>query len=383
MISNDKIIKETENLLAEEIGAFIPYGKLCGELKLEEVFTTTTVFLAAHHCACGFRGRMDTFSFMQAPWVHSRELCLQVLEGTFRPRYYKEKAIVERGKKRTIKPPVFTCKVVQKVLCDAILRPLLEPRMIFDNYAGVRGRGTSHMYERIERMLNRDGKQGDYIIRTDFTNFFASIDNAILERMLGSHLTDKRILRLFRLFCPEEKGLSLGNESSQISASFYPSVIDHHFKDMIGCRNYYRYADDILLLAEDSAAAEVYVKKIRMLAESLGLFIKDEKIQICSFGDDFVFCKERFLWNREKKYYYRIMNPMIAKNETRKLKAFRKKYLDGQMTKEQITLQFQGVLGTIAKHPNTYQTVKRLQRQYEAVCLPDTSRQSPERPVGE
>lgn len=308
------------------------------------------------HCASGFQRRKDTFAFMKSAWRNSYLLCQKVLNHTFRAQYYPQKEIVERGKKRLIKPPTFECKVVQKVLCDYIIRPILEPVMIQNTYAGIRGRGTSKMYENLLYQLNRYGKKGNVIVMTDFANYFASIPNARLEEELRKYIKDQRILDVFRLFCPEDIGLSLGNESSQLPASFYPSMIDHKMKDQLGCKCYQRYSDDILFLAEDETSAMEILKIIQINSGKLGLRIKEEKIQVIPYGKDFIFCKERYLWNGNM--YYRIMNPAIARNEVRKLHSFHFKY--HQQKKE----QYQSVIGCIRSHPNTYHTVQRLETHF-------------------
>ena len=67
--------------------------------------------------------------------------------GKFVPKYYAKRTIIERGKAREIVPPTFECKVVQKVFCEYVLRQLFEHKMIRSNYASIKGRGTTQLYE--------------------------------------------------------------------------------------------------------------------------------------------------------------------------------------------------------------------------------------------
>lgn len=358
----EKLNKE----IYKETGEVNLYSKYCGYLTLEDIFTTDIIYLAAHKCACGFKGKRDTQKFLSSPWINVKELCDSVLNGTFRPKYYKQRVIMERGKPRIIVPPSFGSKVVQKTLDEYLLRPLFEPRMITTNYASVRGRGTDKMYEDIQAGLTKFGKshgnhgKGGYIVTTDFSNYFGSINNNILEGVYRRYIKDERIIRLLRLFSPDEYGLSLGNETSQVPASYFPSPIDHYFKDREGLKFYWRYMDDTMCILDTYEAAEEYVKTFKELAGKLDLTLKDEKIHIIPFGEDFIFCKERFIFNKEKHYYYRLMNPSTARTEARKLRKFGEKINNGEMTHGEAMQQYKGVRGSIAGRPNTYKVLKRL-----------------------
>lgn len=342
------------------------YEKYCGSLRLEELFTTDTVYIAAKRCAAGFMQKNDTWYYQQEPWQNSRLLCQKVLTGRFKPRYYRQKVIIERGKPRTIRPPAYECKVVQKVLCDYLVRPLLEPRMIPTNYASIRGRGTKKLYEDVAKALNRAPERYEtpMIVMGDFSSYFANIDVGILmDDILGRYIRDQRVLELIRLFSPEELGLSLGNELSQIPASYFPTLFDHYCKDRMGWE-YFRYMDDSLAILPQNEV-EAYLEAFHQYAARLHITIKDEKTQVLRMGDPFVYCKERFLWDKRKRRYYHLMNPDIERNETRKLKAFAEKKAAKQITQQQIDLQYRGVVGAIKSHPNSYRTRERLAVQYK------------------
>lgn len=239
-----KIINESQEFAS--LPARI-YQSLCPYLTLEDLFTTDVVYICAKRCASGFMNKRDTQRFMESPWLNSRNLCKLVLTGKFKPRYYRERTIIERGKERRIKPPTFECKVVQKVLCDYLIRPLLEPKMIISNYAGVGGRGTDLMYQNILHGLNTALHKYPHgvIVIADYSNYFGSINTNLLKEIaFDKYIKDQRIVDLIMKFFPDEYGCSLGNELSQIPASFFPSPIDHYMKDRCGIKDYHRYMDD-------------------------------------------------------------------------------------------------------------------------------------------
>lgn len=351
-----------EILLAIKIhGAFHKY---IGRLTLEDIFTQDSVYIAAEKCASGFRHRNDTEAFESSASRKAEILCEKVLSGKFHPKYYKEREIVERGKKRIIKPPTFECKVVQKVLSDSLIRGLFEPRMVNTNYASIRGRGTQKLYESVLKALNKAYKEGGKsVVMTDFRNYFGSIDTKKLRSVYERYILDPRLVDLIMSFSPDETGLSLGNEVSQVPASFFPSVIDHIIKDKLGLP-FFRYMDDGLLIC-DTEKAEAMAELLRNLAKSIGLYIPEEKVKIVPVGEDFVYCKERFLIDKKRGEYYGLLNPSIARNEIRKLKAFGRKLQDGKMDVADMENQYKGVRGMVESYPHTWKAVRMMDEAYE------------------
>jgi|GEM_PF-2664154 len=346
------------------------YERLCGKLRLEDIFTTDSVYICATRCASGFYNKADTQAFMKRPWENAYMLCEQVLSGKFHPTYYRTHEINERGKKRTIKPPTFTCKVVQKVLCDYLIRPLLEPKMISTSYASLQWRGTTKMHEDICQALNRAIMRGtDFsIILFDYKNYFGSIDVEILMEQLSRYISDGRILGLFRSFCPDEIGLSLGNEVSQIPASWFPSEIDHFFKDCLRLP-IFRYMDDTLLVCENGKEEQM-IGLFQRQSEKLHLSCPDEKIHVYRSKENFRFCKELFVWDAEGGHYDHILNQQIPQHEMRKINHFEEvdevPANEEEVTKrnaqqEKTTQQIKGVMGSIASHPHSKQAMKKLE----------------------
>jgi len=252
----------SEALRAEELPYESIYRECAGKLTLEELFSFTAVYNSALRCAAGFRRRSDTQNFLKACSLNSYRLKEEVLAGKFRPKYYRQKRIMERGKVRTIVPPTFSAKVVQKLLCDYLVRPLLEPEMIRTSYASIVGRGTGRMYADVLRALNANVKNEDaVIVMTDFKGYFDSIDISLLRKMFAERVADPRVVDLIMSFSPNARGLSLGNEISQIPASFYPTAIDKALKAKLTTHQYFRYMDDILFIALNRKEAEEALEK--------------------------------------------------------------------------------------------------------------------------
>lgn len=374
--SINELISMIDMELYTSIRIRFPYQKYCGYLSMEDLYSTNNIYLAARRCAAGFMHKKDTKQFFKSPWINSNELRKDVLSGKFVPKYYPERSIIERGKARQIKPPVFTTKVIGKVMCDLLIRPILEPKMVTSNYASIKGRGTDKMYEDVLNALNKSfykQKKGICepmnVILGDYSGFFASIDtHYLIDELFAKIIHDKRILELFRKFSPDQFGLSLGNEISQVPASYLPSLFDHYVKDKCGYP-YYRYMDDSLAIIPEKDT-ESYINSYSEYAEKMHLKVNLKKIHVIKLGYPFTFCKERFLYDKKKKCYYRIKNPAIPKNEARKLRYFKQEVAAGRMSYEHALKQYRGVRGIIANHPHTYKTLAKLDGLFSEIRSP-------------
>ena len=156
MFHQERLIDKVNADLSAEFGIKKPYWqKYACLLSLEDIFTTATVYICSQRCAAGMADRKDTQRWQENPWLNSYRLCQAVLNGTFIARFYPKHNIIERGHIRLIEPPTFECKVVQKVICDYVLKPLLTTKMVSTNYASVKGRGTDQAYADVLDGLNK------------------------------------------------------------------------------------------------------------------------------------------------------------------------------------------------------------------------------------
>ena len=362
MYSDEVLIRNVTEELFLDTHVSEAYAKLCGYLPLEWLFTTEHVYAASWWCASGYWNRFDTMQYMKDPWDNSRLLAKSVCNGTFKPRYYKEQTITERGKKRNIRPPHFDCKVVQKVLCAWMLRPLLARQMICTSYAAVRGRGTALMRDNIVSDLNHmTEKYGDEgrIVLCDFEGYFASFDLDIYRDRLNSLILDPRVIDLIFKFYDGKTGLTLGDELSQIPASWFPSTIDHTIKDRCGVEVFHRYMDDSLVIVPNILDAYKYLDLMKELCRENRLVLKAGKIKIIQLTKSFEFCKEHYVYNRNTHKYHAVINPEIIKTEKRKLKFFGKNLAEvsDPVKKQELLMrynsQYRGWHGMIESHPGT------------------------------
>ncbi len=182
-----------------------------------------------------------------------------------------------------------------------ILYPFFHQKFIHDSYSCRFGKGTHKAMERFRYFADRvsdQNRQTCWILKCDIRKFFASIDHAILKRILAKHIDDTDVRGLLGnvidSFHAEGKigvGLPLGNLTSQLLVNIYMNEFDHFVKRELKAKHYIRYADDFVVLHEDKKYLETLIPRISLfLGESLKLSLHPDKLRIQTYssGVDFL-----------------------------------------------------------------------------------------------
>lgn len=86
----------------------------------------------------------------------------------------------------------------------------------------------------------------------DVQQFYPSIDHDILKTVVRRKIKDARLLELLdEIIDSVPSGVPIGNYLSQYFGNLFLSAIDHAAKEDLRIRHYFRYCDDIVVLAED------------------------------------------------------------------------------------------------------------------------------------
>lgn len=144
-------------------------------------------------------------------------------------------------------------------MCDEVLAPILDKKLIYDNSACRIGKGTHFAIGRVSKFLHdfykKNGANG-YFLKCDIRKFFDNIDHEVLRRKLATVIEDKQVLSLlYQIIDSFEvtsgKGLPLGNQTSQWFAIFYLDGFDRLIKEKLKIKYYSRYMDDYVLIHHD------------------------------------------------------------------------------------------------------------------------------------
>ena len=154
-------------------------------------------------------------------------------------------------------------RVVQHAICDEVLAPVLDRKLIYDSAACRIGKGTSFAIRRVSEFMNefykRHGTSG-YFLKCDVRKFFENIDHEILKAKLKRVFANEpEVLDLLCVIIDSYesepgKGLPLGNQTSQWFANYYLDEFDRLIKEKLRLKYYSRYMDDCVIIHDDKEA---------------------------------------------------------------------------------------------------------------------------------
>lgn len=195
-------------------------------------------------------------------------------EGTYRMGKYREFVITE-PKTRVIRSLPYVDRIVHQWYVYEFIKPYIVPRFIKDTYACIDGRGTHLAVDNLQKYMRKMRKKyGEYyIVKCDIKGFFYHIDKDVLYKMLARIIRDPKLLELTKVFIYEdnleEKGLPIGNYTSQYFANIYLNVLDHFVKEKLRIKYYVRYMDDFVSLVETEEEAKNLLKTIQSYVEEV------------------------------------------------------------------------------------------------------------------
>ena len=282
----------------------------------------------------------------------------EINERNYKPKPYSA-FISEKPVKREIFASEFRDRVVHHLIFNYI-NPIFDPLFINDSYSCRINKGTSYGIKRADYFIkscSQNYKKDAYIMKLDIEGYFMSIDKIVLFKIIKKQiisrqdkLTCELDLILFLLekviFCDptkgcviksgreawqglpkskslffsgKNKGLPIGNLTSQLFANIYLNEIDQFIKRELKFKYYGRYVDDMIFVDSDKERLILSIQKIKeYLAINLSLRLHPKKIylQHISKGVNFlgVFIKPyRILAGKrvKKNFYNNVYNELF------------------------------------------------------------------------
>ncbi|MRV72525.1 RNA-directed DNA polymerase (Reverse transcriptase) [Duganella sp. FT92W] len=214
---------------------------------------------------------------------------------TFGP--YKEFVVREKKFRQVVDAPMKD-RIVHWMLYDYML-PIWLPRFIADTFGNLPGRGTHAAVRRVAD-LARSPKNA-WALQIDISKYFYSVNHSLLKARILRHIGDQDIRALLvslvdsyrtdsqhdHLFAADSayrrtynKGMPIGNLSSQLFANIFLNEFDHWVKQELRVKAYVRYVDDMVILAGTRAELlDISAAVVARLAED-GLAINPRKIRL-------------------------------------------------------------------------------------------------------
>ena len=293
----------------------------------------------------------------------------------------------------------FRDRIVHHLIYNYI-SPLFERLFIHDNYSCRVGKGTSYGIKRLDyfiRSCSRNYRQDCYILKLDIEGYFMSIERSILyekiEKVLRrfaevANFDIELVLDLIRkvifhddrkhciikgakedwkglpksksLFYSEEnRGLPIGNLTSQLFGNVYLNDFDHFIKYHLGIKYYSRYVDDFVIVHPDKEYLKSTIPILReYLKTHLLLELHPKKIYLQHFSKGVNFLGTAikpyriYIGNRTKGSFYKKIqywnNLLIGKQ-----------YKLNKEDEKQFLSTMNSYLG-IMQHYNTYKLRKKM-----------------------
>jgi hypothetical protein len=243
--------------------------------------------------------------------------------------------VIYEPKKRDIFAAWYPDRVLLHCICDEVLTPLLQRRVIYDNAACQINKGTHFALKRLSKFMRehykRHGAAG-YVLKCDITKYFANIDHQVLKDRLARVVVDKDVRELLFHFIDSYetkglpgKGLPLGNQSSQWFAVYYLDALDRFIKEVLRVKHYVRYMDDLILIHPDKEFLNDCLVRVREFIEGKLKLELNERTQIFPVRNGVEFLGWRFHLTETGKVI-RTLKAQSKLRYKRRLKKLQKDY---------------------------------------------------------
>ena len=268
--------------------------------------------------------------------------------------------LIRENKYRVIMSQQIGDKVINHLVGNTLIH-FLDKSLIDGNVATRINKGTHYGIKMVKRYLNSLKSKPVYALKFDISKYFYNIDHDILKKMYYSKFKDKKFLNLLdqiidttneeyvnyhiRRLVKEEaekvknsnmnkkekekrlnelkkiptyeknKGLPIGNLTSQILAVFYLNELDHYILENMNVK-YIRYMDDGVLLSNDKEYLEECFIKVKELIGKYNLRLNNKTaiLNVSKNGLDFLGFR-----------FYIINNKVVMKLRTNIKRRFKRK----------------------------------------------------------
>ncbi len=251
-------------------------------------------------------------------------------------------------------------------LISKYLEQIYDKTFIFDSYSCRLGKGTHKAVDRLQNFIRKVSKNNTvpcFVLKCDIKKFFDSIDHKNLADILKRKIRDKNILNLAKEIInsfPTEnnKGIPLGNLTSQHFANIYLNEFDQFVKHQLKVKYYIRYTDDFVIVASDELYLKSLIAPIRsFLADKLALELHPKKVVICKFHQGVDYLGYKVL------PHYQLLRTKTKKRIFRKLEGRVEEYKKGLINRQSLEQFFQSYLG-ILTHTDAYKLEQKLRNQF-------------------
>jgi len=193
-------------------------------------------------------------------------------------------------KERKISALPFRDRIVHHAICS-VIEVIFNSKFIYDSYACRKGKGTHMGANRLQKFIRKCNNF--YVLKCDVSKYFLSVNHEILKKTIREKISDYKLLQLLDGIIDStntEKGIPIGNLTSQLFANIYLNKLDEYIKYELKIKYYIRYMDDFVILHESKQELHQIKGQISFFLDSMKLTLHPKKANIfpISLGIDFL-----------------------------------------------------------------------------------------------
>jgi len=255
----------------------------------------------------------------------------------------------------------FRDRVVHHLLVKD-LEPIFEPLFIYDSYSCRKDKGIHLAIKRLQKFTQN--QEYRYYLQLDIKSFFLSINKNILFDKIRETVLKREPLKAQRVLYlsnkiifddptqkykfkgnrenlkylpphktlfnqPKDRGLPIGNLTSQFFANVYMNDFDNFVKRQLKVKYYMRYVDDMILLGHSKEELEHIKREIVIyLRDNLKLELREQfYLRPVKRGIDFL------------GYIVRPTHTLVRQRVVNNFKYKKREFLDNCFNKETCSLE--------------------------------------------
>lgn len=244
------------------------------------LYTNENLCKAQYNAQRGKGERIEINEFNDNICERLYELYEMLANETYVPGEYKKRKIYDPKERELMIAPFFPDRIIHHCVINVLGEHWMH-LFIENTYACIKGRGVHKCMLDVRSALMRDKKGTRFCLQTDISKFYDNIDHTALKIIIRFTIADEQLLRLLDKIIDsngKDKGLPIGNYTSQYLANLYLAYFDHWVKEvlalivlkMFGVKLYYfRYMDDMVFLCESKEA-------LHFVLDMTGLYLATE-----------------------------------------------------------------------------------------------------------
>lgn len=296
-----------------------------GGLKVENVKFQDILQIYEKEIKRNVKNKKKLYNFEKNKFQNLVEVYNDLKNNHYKIEHYNI-FLIREPKKRIVMSLNIHDKIINHYVTKFILIPKLEKYLDIRNIATRKNMGTDYGIKLLKKYLELTKKYDNvYVLKIDISKYFYNIDHDILKSMLLKDLTEeeyeiiatiinstneKYVHKVIEKYqnndqslpnYEQNKGLPIGNLTSQFLSIFYLHSLDHFIIHNLHLKYYVRYMDDIIILSTNKKYLE---KCLQIIEERLNniykLQVNKKKTKIINAKNGFVFLGYSFqLYNKK------------------------------------------------------------------------------------